>query len=73
MGGSLPENSLAIVFAKDASGSILPYGEALDAVPVRQGYAFKGWSLTPYGEPLTPETPIAEMRDHTLYAVWTQE
>lgn len=73
MGGILPENSLAIVFAKDASGSILPYGEALDAVPVRQGYAFRGWSLTPDGEPLTPETPIAEMRDHTLYAVWTQE
>ncbi len=72
MGGSLPEDALAIVFAKDASGGILPYGGALDCVPERAGYSFSGWSLTPNGEPLSHETPIAVMHDHTLYALWAE-
>lgn len=73
MGGTLDKDTLSIVFAKDAEGRVYPYGAALDPVPQRDGYRFAGWSLTPGGDPLSKDTPIALMRDHTLYAVWANE
>ena len=73
MGGTLEGDALSIVFAKDAEGRVYPYGTALEPVPAKPGYRFVGWSLTPGGEVLSADTPIAQMRDHTLYAVWSNE
>ncbi|MBO4848842.1 MAG: InlB B-repeat-containing protein [Clostridia bacterium] len=74
VGGTMEENSIAFVFAKDADGRRAVYGDALAPQPEREGYTFLGWGLDLTGsDVLSPNTPIDLMRDHTLYARWSRD
>lgn len=47
-----------------------PYGTLPD--PTRDGYTFDGWYTAPIaGTRITPQTPVDNPDDHTLYAHWT--
>ena len=73
MGGDplTDEESVAIVFARDASGAKATYDEVISFTPTRPGYRFLGWGLTQYGsDVIAPGTPIDTTVDHILYARW---
>lgn len=65
------EESVAIVFARDAQGNTATYDEVISFTPTRAGYSFLGWGLTEFGgDVIAPGTPIELLVDHTLYARW---
>lgn len=47
-----------------------PYGSLFTVMATRNGYDFKGWSLTKNGDVLTAENLVALAQDTTVYAKW---